>query len=90
LKSEASVPNSQFDLLLVPGLGRLLQWRHARSLLQIPVLIVSVAMIVHGLFGPTLAPKNLATTLTWVHFRGALVLVLFGLPTYPCSPCTKR
>ena len=29
-------------------------------------------MILHGLFGPALAPKNIATTLTWVHFRGAL------------------
>ena len=33
-------------------------------------------MILHGLLGPTLAPKNLSTVLTWVHFRGALVLVL--------------
>ena len=87
MKSRASVPNSQFDLLLVPGLGRLLQWRHARSLLQIPVLIVSVAMIVHGLFGPTLAPKNLATTLTWVHFRGALVLVLLAAGNFFCLAC---
>jgi ferredoxin len=74
-------------LLLVPGLGRLLQWRHARTFLQIPVLIVSVAMILHGLFGPTLAPKNLATTLTWVHFRGALVLVLLASGNFFCLAC---
>ena len=35
-------------------------------------------MILHGLFGPTLAPKNLATTLSWLHFRGVLVLVLLA------------
>jgi hypothetical protein len=70
--------NSQplIDLLRLPLIGRLLHWRHARTLLQIPLFIVSAAMILHGLFGPTLAPKNLATTLTWVHFRGALVFVL--------------
>ncbi len=65
----------QFDLLRLPLIGSLLRWRHARTLLQIPVFIVSGAMILHGLFGPTLAPKNLATTLTRVHFRGALVFV---------------
>jgi len=31
----------------------------------------------HGLLGPQLAPKNLATLLTWVHYRGALVDSLF-------------
>ena len=60
----------------VAVLDRFLGWRHARTLLQIPLLIVGVAMILHGLFGPALAPKNLATTLGWVHFRGALVLVI--------------
>ena len=65
-----------FDLLRVPVVGRLLTKKHARTLLQIPVFIVSVAMIAHGLFGPPLAPKNLATTFTWIHFRGLLVFVL--------------
>jgi ferredoxin len=73
--------------MLVPVVGRILHWRHARTLLQIPVLIVSVAMIFHGLFGPTLAPKNLATTLTWVHFRGALVLVLLAAGNFFCLAC---
>jgi hypothetical protein len=59
--------------LRVPLIGSLLKQRHARTLLQIPLFIVSAAMIVHGLFGPQLAPKNLATTFTWVHFRGAKV-----------------
>ena len=62
-----------FDLLRVPLIGSVLRWRHARTLLQTPLFLVSAAMIVHGLFGPTLAPKNLATTFTWVHFRGGLV-----------------
>src|SRR6476469_3348830 len=66
----------------VPGLGRLLRWRYARPLLQAPLLIVSVVMILHGLFGPTLAPKNLATTLSWLHFRGVLVLVLLAVGNF--------
>jgi ferredoxin len=75
------------DLLRVPLIGNLLHWRHARTLLQIPLFVISVAMILHGLFGPTLAPKNLATTLTWVHFRGALVFVLLFAGNFFCLAC---
>jgi ferredoxin len=73
--------------LRVPLIGSLLKQRHARTLLQIPVFIISVAMILHGLFGPQLAPKNLATTFTWVHFRGALVLVLLFAGNFFCLAC---
>jgi ferredoxin len=73
--------------LRVPLIGSLLKQRHARTLLQIPVFIISVAMILHGLFGPQLAPKNLATTYTWVHFRGALVLVLLFAGNFFCLAC---
>ena len=76
-----------FDLLTVPVLGRFLRWRHSRTFLQIPLLLVSVAMILHGLFGPSLSPKNLATVLTWVHFRGALVLVLLCAGNFFCMAC---
>jgi ferredoxin len=76
-----------FDLMLVPGLGRLFRWRHARPVLQAPLLIISIAMILHGLFGPTLAPKNLATTLSWLHFRGLLVLVLLSAGNFFCLAC---
>ncbi|HEY0730050.1 MAG TPA: hypothetical protein VGD38_18330 [Pyrinomonadaceae bacterium] len=75
------------DLLRLPLLGGLLKWRHARTLLQIPLFVISVAMILHGLFGPQLAPRNLATTLTWVHFRGALILVLLLAGNFFCLAC---
>jgi ferredoxin len=71
----------------VPGLRHLFHWRHLRTALQIPLLIVSVAMILDGLLGPSLAPKNLATTLSWVHFRGALVLVLLCAGNFFCLAC---
>ncbi len=76
-----------FDLLRLPVLGPLLKWRHSRTLLQIPLLLVSVVMILHGFFGPSLAPKNLATVLSWVHFRGALVLVLLCAGNFFCLAC---
>jgi hypothetical protein len=76
-----------FDLLRVPLVGRFLGWKHSRTLLAIPLLIVSLAMILHGLLGPSLAPKNLATVLGWVHFRGALVLVLLCAGNLFCLAC---
>jgi len=51
------------------------------------MLIVSMAMIADGLFGPSLSPKNLATVLTWVHFRGALVLILLCAGNFFCMAC---
>jgi Fe-S-cluster-containing hydrogenase component 2 len=75
------------DLLRLPLAGSLLKKRHARTLLQIPLFIVSGVMIAHGLVGPQLAPRNLATTLTWVHFRGALVLVLLLAGNFFCLAC---
>ena len=32
-----------FDLLRLPLIGRLLHWKHARTLLQIPLFVISVA-----------------------------------------------
>jgi hypothetical protein len=76
-----------FDLLRLPLVGSLLKQRHARTLLQLPLFVISVVMILHGLFGPQLAPRNLATTLTWVHFRGALILVLLLAGNFFCLAC---
>jgi ferredoxin len=83
----ATPDSPPFDLLRVPLLGNLLRWRHARTLLQIPLFVVAALMILHGLMGPQLAPKNLATTLSWVHFRGALVLVLLLAGNFFCMAC---
>jgi ferredoxin len=76
-----------FDLLRVPLIGKLLTTKHARTMLQIPLFVISVAMVLHGLFGPFWAPKNIATTFTWVHFRGALVLVLLLAGNFFCLAC---
>ena len=82
-----SNPRNSFDLLRVPLVGTLLRYKHARTLLQIPLFLISIAMILHGLFGPQLAPQNLATTYTWVHFRGALVFVLLLAGNFFCLAC---
>ena len=74
-------------MLFLPVIGRFLKWRHSRTVLGIPLLALSVVMILHGLLGPTISPKNLATVLTWVHFRGALVLVILVAGNFFCMAC---
>lgn len=41
----------------------------------------------HGLLGPSLAPRNLATQLVWVHYRGALLLVMLFAGNFLCMAC---
>jgi hypothetical protein len=83
----ATPESAPFDLLNFPAIGRFFRWRHSRTFLQIPLLLVSIAMIVQGLVGSSLAPKNLATVLTWVHFRGALVLIILCAGNFFCLAC---
>ncbi len=75
------------DLLRWSLLGRFLRWRHARTAMQIPLFALAIVMIVHGFLGPQLAPRNLSTLLTWVHYRGALVLVLLAAGNLFCMAC---
>lgn len=77
----------RFDLLRVPVVGPFLRWRWSRAVLQTPPLLISAIMIWHAFFGPQLAPKNLATLLTWVHFRGLIVLLLLLGGNFFCMAC---
>jgi len=75
------------DVLRLPVVGRFLRWRHSRLALQIPMLLVGAVMIAHAFWGPQLAPKNLAALLTWVHFRGLVVLVVLLAGNLFCMAC---
>lgn len=85
----ATRPTSRpwYDLLRWPLLGRFLRWRWSRTVLQIPLLLLSIIMIAHAFWGPQLAPKNLAALLTWVHFRGLVVLVILLAGNLFCMAC---
>ncbi len=91
LPRETSVPgqtgSAAFDVLRVPLLGRFLRWRWSRVTLQVPVLLLSLVMIGHAFWGPQLAPKNLAALLTWVHFRGLVVLAILVGGNLFCMAC---
>jgi ferredoxin len=51
------------------------------------LLFVAVIIVVHGFLGPQLAPRNLATVLTWIHYRGLLIGALLGLANAFCGAC---
>lgn len=80
-------PAESLDVLRMPLLGRFLRWRWSRVTLQIPVLMLAIIMIAHAFWGPQLAPKNLAALLTWVHFRGLVVLVILVAGNLFCMAC---
>jgi len=75
------------DVLRWPVVGGFLRWRHARTTMQLGLLGAATLVVLHGLLGPELAPGNLATVLTWVHYRGLLVVALLAAGNFFCAGC---
>ena len=71
----------------MPLLGSFLHWRRARLALQLVVLALASAVVLHGLLGPQLAPRNLATVLTSIHWRGLLIVALLAAGNLFCTGC---
>ena len=75
------------DVLRIPLVGSFLRWRRSRQLLQVGLLVVAAAVVLHGLLGPDIAPRNLSTVLTSIHWRGLLVVALVVLGNLFCTAC---
>jgi hypothetical protein len=75
------------DVLRWPVIGGFLRWRHARTTLQLLLLLAAGVVVLHGLLGPQVAPTNLATVLVWVDYRGLLVFVLLAAGNFFCMGC---
>lgn len=75
------------DLLKQPVVGALLRWPRLRMALQLSLLVVVSAAVLHGLFGPQIGPRNLATVLTSIHWRGLLVIALLAAWNLFCTAC---
>lgn len=87
VRRRTSTAARRLDLLNVPVLGRLLRWRHGRLVFQVPLLLLAGLIIADGLFGPQVAPLNLAGVLPWIHWRGLLVVVLLLVGNVACGAC---
>ncbi|MBA4187973.1 MAG: hypothetical protein C0467_08130 [Planctomycetaceae bacterium] len=77
----------RFDLLRMPIIGPFLRWRYSRPALQLPMLLLAVAVVVDGFTGPDIAPMNLAGVLPWVHWRGLLIIGLLIAGNVFCTAC---
>jgi ferredoxin len=75
------------DLLRLPAARVLLRSRHIRLAAQIVSLAVAFFVVLHGLFGPQIAPRNLATVLTSIHWRGLLVVGILAIGNVFCTAC---
>ena len=76
-----------FDLLRLPGLRSFIRWKYARLVFQLPLLILALFVIVDGFTGRQLAPRNVATTAVWLHYRGLVVLALALVGNAFCAAC---
>lgn len=76
-----------FDLLRLPGLRRFFRWRYARFVFQLPLLLLAAFAVFDGLTGDQLAPRNIATTTLWLHYRGLVVLALAVVGNAFCAAC---
>ena len=76
-----------FDLFRIPGLRRFIRWKYARLVFQLPLLILALFVIIDGFTGRQLAPRNVATTAVWLHYRGLVVLALALVGNAFCAAC---
>ena len=75
------------DVLQWPVIGPFLRWRHARTAIQLVLLLVAALVVIDGLFGSRIDPTNFTTVVTWVHYRGLLVVGLLAAGNLFCTGC---
>ncbi len=75
------------DLLHAPILGKFFRWRWGRLILQLALGMLLLLIIYDGFTGSQLAPANIATVLSWVHYRGIVILILLLAGNLFCMGC---
>src|SRR5882724_9321913 len=77
----------RFDLLSVPFIGPFLRAQSGRRFLQAMMLIIAIAVIVDGIFGPQVSSANLAGVLPWTYWRIFVVMALLAAGNFFCMTC---
>jgi ferredoxin len=80
-------PPRRFDLLSLPFLGRLLRSLRTRRALQFLLLLIAVAVMADGFFGPQISPANLSGVLPWTWWRALTVVALLAAGNLFCMAC---
>jgi cytochrome c oxidase assembly factor CtaG/polyferredoxin len=76
-----------FDLLRVPLVGPLLRTRYFRRGAQGAMLLIAALVVIDGLWGPQMAPMNLAGVLPWTYWRALLIVALMTAGNLFCLAC---
>jgi cytochrome c oxidase assembly factor CtaG/polyferredoxin len=75
------------DLLANTALRRVLSSLWFRRTLQLAMFLIAMLIVLDGLFGPQVAPMNVAGVLPWTHWRGLTVLALLVAGNFFCFAC---
>jgi polyferredoxin len=75
------------DLLRVPLLASAVRSGRLRTSAQLLLLAAAAVVVLHGLLGPQVGPRNLATVVTSIHWRGLLVIALLAAGNLFCAAC---
>ena len=75
------------DLLSIPFVGTVIQWRYFRRSVQTVMLMLALITIADGLFGHQMRSMNLAGVLPWTHWRGLSVVALLFVGNLFCMAC---
>ena len=75
------------DILRQPLIASFLASRRARRGVQLVVLAAAAVLVLHGLFGPQVGPRNLSTVVTSIHWRGLLIVGLVLAANLFCFSC---
>ena len=78
---------AQFDLLLMPLIGRFLRAQSGRRVLQAGLLLIAIAVMADGFFGSQTGSSNLAGVLPWNYWRGLTVVALLVAGNFFCMAC---
>jgi polyferredoxin len=81
------VPRPRWDLTRAPVLGRFLRWKHARTAVQVPLLLLAAVVVADGFLGPRAGPENAAGVTPWIQWRGLVVLALLVAGNLFCMAC---
>lgn len=76
-----------FNFLEVDWLNRFVRWRGFEPVLQIPVLLLTLLIVILGLFDIQDAGKNLATKLTWILWWPGIIFTFILVGRLWCVVC---
>jgi polyferredoxin len=77
----------EVDTLATLRIGGIFRSKFGRFIPQLSIAMVAFLIIYDGLTGPQLAPRNSATIISWVIFRGLIILTLIFAGNFFCMAC---